>query len=611
MKILKPALLIVMSIFFIASCDIFKPKDDYESLLKKVEVNKSFEMQPPIATNVFFQELEEPDTRGNNIKLVAEFEKGAIQGEYLALMLNDEKIVLRDDGKGADAVKGDNRFSINLKEDINELQSEFLQRQKSGFTKENTITFVNRSQQSISTEELRRFNFQQLKKGELLKLPPGIFKGPLLLTDPEKTLMVRSTAVVEDPSRTFNPCTSSGNPNGVWTFGHLMRQMASPNPGAIANDLQVSDFVRKFLNSWSANQTVNGEGLQARTAIQNLISDWENKSASAPGGVLKMQFAPFKLIAIVNRLDLRGNSGYGFSNAGEGRFVFNALTSNCSPMQFTVIFEYGVNKKSCSAVKAYAKQWSDLNNLALGSPAYNAALENITKQFTLCGTNISKPNQNSINQIRSNDRGIGTPWELREFNLKPNGQLELVDVKQEPQVKYNGFHPSSVDADVEKMVKWVNDNAEAIKKNNYEVPLNFPNTSIAFRGGHSLFPGDNSGQIWNGRGNSGTQFIIDDTVRHVFSLNTCSSCHGGETITGFTHIKPTGFGTQAALSGFLTGISVTDPANRPQPVATSRTFNDLLRRKIDLANLISNHCIRRPFFDLAHLLTFRPVRMVH
>ena len=30
MKILKPALLIVMSIFFIASCDIFKPKDDYE-----------------------------------------------------------------------------------------------------------------------------------------------------------------------------------------------------------------------------------------------------------------------------------------------------------------------------------------------------------------------------------------------------------------------------------------------------------------------------------------------------------------------------------------------------------------------------------------------------
>lgn len=297
----------------------------------------------------------------------------------------------------------------------------------------------------------------------------------------------------------------------------------------------------------------------------------------------------------------------------EGRFVFNALTSNCNAMQFTVIFEYGINKKGCAAIKAYAQQWESLNTLALGSAAYNAALENITKQFSLCGTNTSKPNQSSINQIRTNERAISAPWELREFNLMTNGQLALVNVKQEPQVKYNGFHSTAIspDAEVEKMVKWVNDNSANIQSGNYEVPLNFPGTTTAFRGGHSLFPTDNSGQIWNGRGNTGPLFIKSDSTRHVFSLNTCSSCHGGETKTQFTHVKPSNFGLQATLSGFLTGVSVADPAGRPAGSPTNRTFNDLLRRNIDMADLLSGSCRKRPFFDLATILTFRPTRMVH
>ena len=322
---------------------------------------------------------------------------------------------------------------------------------------------------------------------------------------------------------------------------------------------------------------------------------------------------PFKLIAIVNRLDLRGNSGYGFSNAGEGRLVFNALTPTCSPMQFTVIFEYGINKRSCGSVKAFAQEWNNLNSLTLGSIAYNIALENITQQFILSGTNKSKPNQNSLNQIRTNERAIGFPWELREFNLNTSGQLELVDVKQEPQVKYNGEHTSTISSisDVEKLIQWINSNNTIIEDNNYTLPLNIPGTTTPFRGGHSLFVNDNVKQIWNGRGSSGTQFIVSDEARHIFSLNTCSSCHGGETKTPFTHISPSNFGAEANLSGFLTGITVTDPANRPLASPTLRTFNDLLRRNIDLADLISNQCIKSTFFELANKLTFEPIRMTH
>ena len=44
----------------------------------------------------------------------------------------------------------------------------------------------------------------------------------------ERALIIRSTAVVQDPNRTFNPCTNGGNRKGVWTFNHLMTQMANP-----------------------------------------------------------------------------------------------------------------------------------------------------------------------------------------------------------------------------------------------------------------------------------------------------------------------------------------------------------------------------------------------
>lgn len=473
--------------------------------------------------------------------------------------------------------------------------------------------FENRSMKTVNKEKIARFSNKQFIKGKSVLIPNELFKIPKSLADQKKTLMITDLSVVEDPTRTFNPCNSTGNPNGVWTFGALMRQMASPNSSSIASDLQVSNFVRNWMNTWKTNQTVNGENLPARSSIQNLLTDWENKSSVSSGGILNMRFAPFKLIAIVNRLDLRGNSGYGFSNAGEGRFVFNALTSSCASQEFTVIFEYGINKKSCSAVKTFAQEWNNLNSMTLGSAAYNSALENITNQFVLSGTSPSKPSQNSINQIRTNEIALASPWEFREFNLNTTGQLELVTVKQEPQVKYNGFHSNAVSpvTEVEKLVNWINSNTSPILSNNYEVPLNLPSTSTTFRGGHSVFPTNNTSQIWNGRGASGSQFINNDEARHIFSLNTCTSCHGGETNTPFKHIEPRSFGFETTLSGFLTGITLSDPANRPAGNPTSRTFNDLLRRENDLASLIANNCINRPVFELAHKLTFNPMRMVH
>ncbi len=619
MKALLLSSVLSLSVVVLLSCENIFEQDDYKELVEKIDINPSHELNPPIVKNIFLEKLKENDSRGNNLNFMAEFEAGTVKGEYLAMLLNDQKIVLRDDGKGADKKAGDHIFSVHINQDLDELEQEFEARKELLLSNQGIAVFKNRSFENREIDKVQGFNIKDLLQHEVLQIPLDFLHGILGLSDQKKTLMITDLSVVEDPARTFNPCTSSGTPNGVWTFGEAMRQMASPNPSSIATDLQVSNFVRNWMDTWMSNQTVNGEVLPARNTIQGIISEWESKSGVGSGGILNMRFAPFKLIAIVNRLDLRGNSGYGFSNAGEGRLVFNAMDSTCDPLRFTVIFEYGINKRTCNAVKAFAQEWKNLNSMILGSPAYNAALQNITDQFIPSGTNPAKPNQNSINQIRTNEIALGAPWELREFNLHASGQLSLVTVKQEPAVKYN---VQLNNLDVERLVRFINDNELNIENNKYTVPENVPLNAGAttpttpFLGGksHTDFPPTGippNVHHWNGTTTPGPAFISSDLARHVFSLNTCSGCHGGETQTFFTHIEPSPFGTEASLSGFLTGISVLDAANRPTGSPTTRSFNDLQRREMDLDNLVNNTCISIPMIDLAQKLRFEPIRMVH
>jgi hypothetical protein len=83
--------------------------------------------------------------------------------------------------------------------------------------------------------------------------------------------------------------------------------------------------------------------------------------------------------------------------------------------------------------------------------------------------------------------------------------------------------------------------------------------------------------------------------RHTLSVNTCNGCHAGETRTrAFVHVDPstTPLTAPATLSGFLTGITVPDPAVG----APSRTFNDLRRRARDLSGLVRSSCFKLPHF---------------
>jgi hypothetical protein len=101
-----------------------------------------------------------------------------------------------------------------------------------------------------------------------------------------------------------------------------------------------------------------------------------------------------------------------------------------------------------------------------------------------------------------------------------------------------------------------------------------------------------SGDFWAANG------IVNNQARHLFSLNTCNSCHGREVNTSFLQVGTAPFGASTApLSTFLRGATpsttdiefsvVTDPVD----AATSRKFNDLLRRASDLDALINSSCL--------------------
>ena len=405
--------------------------------------------------------------------------------------------------------------------------------------------------------------------------------------DPARSLLITHVRVVEDPLRTFNPCTGVGTPMGKWTFGYLMEQMANqPVTG-----IDPSTFVRKWLKHWEAMQVVNGWSVAQRNAVRDtVIIPWVQASGG-PGQPLNLKLAPFRLLAIVNRIDLQGNSGYQTSNAGEARFVFGAIDRRnnlCNVVEMSVIFEYGIDLEDCESVKNWAKQWINLSSIPIGTPAYNDALENITEQFVIAGVAPKKVNGSALNQLRTNEF-LNQPWELREFKLTPGigdlfpatGALTQTTVKQTPDPVLNGTATLS---------DYINSDCFGTNTGTHVVPIAFPRNPLdaglpnppAMLGGHSPVPPG----VWNAPAIACGPSPPGE-ARFQFSNATCGGCHLTETNTSFYHIRPTQFGTPAILSPFLSGpISVVDPVNPP----FTRTFDEILRRAQILDQTANQDC---------------------
>jgi hypothetical protein len=589
--------------------------------------------------------------------------------DFVTIGNPDNQVILRDDGRGGDAVALDGEFtgiaSVNEK-DLADKQAE-EQAEIGSRTATQVPVFEGRSASSVETPQ--PFDNAGFQAGAAVPLRPAVaFVDPessaaptpaseALITSKggvmtkissvapvvpgtnqfqERVLMIRSAGVVQDPNRTWNPCTNTGNANGVWTFKHVMTEMANQN----ASGIDPSDLVERWLENWGVNQTINADTVPARLEMQNtILNQWPRLA----NGKLDLGQSPLRLLAIVPRVDLRTTTGGGgsyavntsgnFLDAGEARFVFGFVipgtwrpgnlillppipgTNGCRPTLFTVIVEFRVPKCECEAVRDWAKQWVALNSFVPGSAAYNSRLERITQQFVRANANPAKPNGSALGQLRTNEVTLnpppepdGTiPWELREFQLTQFPFTFLVETTV-------GDTPADGHNNTALLRSWIltiRQQLPPFEAPIRPVPLLFGSGTNFLGGKSQVKPEPDPNRItffWNAPG-----LALGDPrtnwARHRVSRAACSGCHRREVFTPFLHVSSATPNPPAAISVFLSGINqLGDPAdalangldvNNPANGNPKRNFDDLARRELDIKKVAKMKCFHFRAVNLA------------
>jgi hypothetical protein len=542
---------------------------------------------PPRAASATVELLAQPTTVGNAVVRIRFADRRS--KAPVVILGGSGPTLLRDDGIAPDTGAGDGSYAAVVRLNV-EQHRLALQRRIALAARYPTLPVFER-RELLRHEPFRPSPDIDMKPG--IPSPVDRFTGVPYPVDAARELLITSLLVVEDPGRTYDACSGNGTQMGAWTFGKLVEEIANqPVTG-----IDPSDLAEWWIGQWKIDLLLNGFAVPARAeGAQRLLDSWPR----LPNGKLDLAVAPFRLLAIVNRQDLRGNTMYGSSDAGEGRFVFGAL--NCggivsappSPeaMPFTVIFEYGVRKNGCFAVRDWARQWRALGTLVLGSAAYNAALQAITDQFTLRDANPAQlPNRSAINQVRTNEFALADApheifWQLRESHLRSTGhaagRLLHDTIAQTPD---KSLQSSATLRD------FINGHEDAILAGSHGVPLQYPGKS-PFRGAHVDL---GAGFGWHAAG------IVNPEAKRLFSLASCNGCHTQNTQTPFLHIEPRVLGAEAALSDFLTG------QNMPKNIdGAMRTFHDLLDRQMKLDATAGMSCQFKTDFALEEIF-FEPL----
>jgi hypothetical protein len=184
---------------------------------------------------------------------------------------------------------------------------------------------------------------------------------PVVQLDPYRALVVVDASVVLD-------ARASNAQGGPWSFRWLMEQLAGGEGPA-------PRFVEAWLRSLRT-PSVNGFALEDRRGVEALLGTGPGAWPRTRIGELDLSRAPFRLLAIVNRMDVNS-----YSN-GEGRFVFGFVDpATGEPGRMTVAFEYRLPPLGTpDDRKAWAQRWYEAAQHPFGE-AYNRALEGLTRGF--------------------------------------------------------------------------------------------------------------------------------------------------------------------------------------------------------------------------------------
>ncbi|MDB4937281.1 MAG: hypothetical protein JWP87_4253 [Labilithrix sp.] len=337
-----------------------------------------------------------------------------------------------------------------------------------------------------------------------------------------------------------------------WSFRTRLEELAGSPDDAPA-------LAAAWLDEWKTRTSVGADGapVTPRPAVEDvLLAPWRY-DASAP---LAVDRAPFRLVAIANRLDLRENPLGCEGASGELRFVYTAVDAKTRlAIPFSVIVE--VPYPASRTPRDWASRWHDIAKLPFGAD-YNEALATLTAEIT------SKASR-SATRVRTNEVALGAklglPWELREFGLDPSpGGARLVEVPLATTPRIELERSPSLDA-------WAQDNASKVLAGTHVLPGGMQAGAAPMRTSFFQWPSN----------------TMPEDVRHALSMATCNGCHGGERpgdLLRFQHVAP-----GDTTSGYYTATNgetqVSSYLNDP-----SGGDDELGRRAASVARMLCTDC---------------------
>jgi hypothetical protein len=594
---------------------VIPTEDEIESVSLQIP-GRNLALQPPKVAETRLV----PGTDGGDARLEVTF--GEVMPPAVKVLLEGEVRELRDDGRDQDHVSGDGVYTALAPAQWERARAE--------------EHLLGGRPTTASLDGLLPDPSISVKSGVLPHFP-----WSLLITD---------LAAINDGSRVSDPCVNLVTPSvstKEWSFGYLMNHMANTAMTGVSFDT----FARAWLSSWMTPTTINGDYVKSPMieapssgwdhpdnvmVAKYVLEKWKLASRVRSDGTfdsntnppLKMEKAPFRLLAIAFRPDLRTNGFFGEGTAGELRFVFGVLDLDpyhaepgwslqtnpnlaqhpwmsgwggaChhldGPMtqsdfaNSTVIFEYAVDRATQTDVINWAKAVSNLSNLGgPSSSTYRNSLQTLTESVVRPGLGKSRQraNESAIIRIRTNEAiGGAGPWHLREFGVTAlrdsnqrlryqNGRLLCQSNGTQycvPRAQTVKQTPAAYFSGSKALSEFTFQNHDAILAETHIVPTLFNASSgpVRLLGGQAINPGAGRA-FWSGP-------AMDFEVRHKLSLNTCNGCHSAETNTHFAHVMSRKWDEEAPLSGFLSGfLEVQDPIT-----GDIRWFNEPDRRALDL-----------------------------
>ncbi len=346
-----------------------------------------------------------------------------------------------------------------------------------------------------------------------------------------KEMIVVDPAVIEDPR-------ASNELNGPWSFRHAVEEMVGAGETP-------SGFVLAWLDNWATTTTLNGFEVDRESRTSDirtkLVCPWlraraanlcDSSCTQCAQRELDFAKAPFRLISIVNRTDLRVRPD-AKGAAGEGRLLFGMTRGPgddpaSSSATLTVAFEYALPESL--PLRDWLDAWHHLGTHAAFDEGYKQELTRLTDRFVARGAAPAHTNGSAIAQIRTNESEFNWIWQLREFHLTNDGALRMNTLANTPGESLNNSAA---------LRAFVVANADKIKSDTHVVP----SSMLAGSADQLLYR-------WNVPG-------VDEPTRLAFARSTCNGCHSGErneSVNTAFHVSPFKRGTEK-VSLFLNNPS--------------------------------------------------------